>query len=178
MFHSNTELLIDYWRRLAGGDKAPSRGQIDPAGFASLLPQTFVAERVAPGQYPFRLAGEFIIDLHGRSLRGDNLLSLWSRSHRIELQTALESVLRSPGPLVVSAEGRTDDGTALRVEVLFLPLAGPTGAADRFLGLYQPTSSTSALRGRPVRELLIRTVGGGEIMPRLRLAALDGRRIA
>lgn len=180
MFHSNTELLIDYWRAIGGGQKAPPRASVDPARFANLLPQTFIAARHGPGDYHLRLAGEFVIALHGRSLRGESLLSLWSRSHRIELQTALESVLRTPDPLVVSADARADDGVALRLEVLFAPLAGADGRADRFLGLYQPTSAVSPLNGRPVRDLMIRTVGGAELrqIPRLRLAALDGRRIA
>ncbi|HWA63697.1 MAG TPA: PAS domain-containing protein [Caulobacteraceae bacterium] len=178
MFHSNTELLIDYWRARRGEARLPPRAGIDPADFAALLPQTFIASREAPGVYPLRLAGERIIDLHGRSLRGENVVNLWTRAHRIELQTALEGALREPSPLVVSAEGRNDEGEALRLEVLFAPIAGASGKADRFLGLYQPTS-TLRLQRRPIRELMIRAVGGADIAPpRLRLAALDGRRIA
>src|SRR4051812_15370151 len=99
MFHSNTELLIDYWRGRRGDAALPGRVDIDPIDFAPLLPQTFIAGRLGAGLYPLRLAGERIVDLHGRGLRGENLLDLWSRSHRIELQSALEGALRDPSPL-------------------------------------------------------------------------------
>jgi hypothetical protein len=180
MFHSNTELLIDYWRTRRGDGVLPDRASIDPVEFAPLLPQTFIAGRLAAGVYPLRLAGERIVDLHGRGLRGENLVDLWARPHRIELQSALEGALREPSPLVVSAEARTDDGEILRLEVMFAPLAGPTGVADRFLGLYQLTALQRMPR-RPVRDLMIRAVGGADISrnpTRLRLASLDGRRIA
>jgi len=180
MFHSNTELLIDYWRGKRGSGAVPARTDVDPADFAHLLPQTFIAGRQGPGVYAVRLAGEFVIDLHGRGLRGENILNLWSRLHRVELQSALDCALREPQPLVISAEARTDAGLGARFEILFAPLSGPGGYADRFIGLYQPTSSVHSMRGAPVRELLIRAVGGADLRatPRLRLAALDGRRIA
>ncbi|MBS0409661.1 MAG: PAS domain-containing protein [Proteobacteria bacterium] len=180
MFHSNTELLIDYWREKRGAALLPARTDIDPADFAHLLPQTFIVGRTGPGQFPVRLAGEFVVDLHGRGLRGDNILNLWTRLHRVELQSALDGVLRDPEPLVISADARTDDGLSARLEILFAPLVGATGRPDRFVGLYQPTSAVHVLRGRPVRELLIRAVGGADLRatPRLRLAALDGRLIA
>jgi len=181
MFHSNTELLIDYWRATKGDGPLPARAEVDPAAFAGLLPQVFIAGRRSSGVYPLRLAGEFVIDLHGRGLRGEDHAQLWSRGHRMELQLALEQALSRGEPVVVSAEGATDEGACLRLEVLFAPLAGPDGLADRFLGLYQPTSAVAPLRGRPVRELQIRAVGGADvrtIAPRLRLAAVDGRRLA
>ena len=62
--------------------------------------------------------------------------------------------------------------------MLFLPLTGASGAADRFLGLYQPTSG---IWRSPIGELaLIRADGVADEMTRshLRLATLDGRRIA
>jgi hypothetical protein len=181
MFHSNTELLIDYWRAKKGRAALPARVQVDPSEFAALLPQTFIAGRSGAGIYPLRLAGEFMVELHGRGLRGEDLAHLWIRQHRLELTAALEAALRDPEPVVISAEGRADDGPLLRLEVLFAPLSGPSGRPDRFIGLYQPTSAAGAMSGRPVRELAIRAVGGAVIAtdaPRLRLAALDGRRIA
>jgi len=181
MFHSNTELLIDYWRATKGDAPLPARADVDPAAFASLLPQVFIAGRRGSGVYPLRLIGEFVIDLHARGLRGEDLSQLWARGHRIELQLALEQALGRCEPVVISSEGATDAGASLRLEVLFAPLAGPGGDADRFLGLYQPTSAVAHLRGRPVRELLIRAVGGADarsLPPRLRLAAVDGRRLA
>jgi len=70
----------------------------------------------------------------------------------------------------------------MAMEVLYAPLAGPDGAADRFLGLYQPLGLTARLRGGPITAMSLRTLrradGADEAAPRLRLATLHGRRIA
>ena len=173
MFHSSTELLIDYWRRRCGGRPMPARADIDPSGFAALAAQAFIAVREAGGDLRLRLAGEAILEMHGRRLADQSLLRLWRPDHRGRLARLLGEALAYADPLVVTAEG---DGAEL--EILFAPLAGPDGAPDRFLGLYQPLRyGHVALVG----ELSIRGINGsvGDERPsHLRLAALDGRRIA
>jgi hypothetical protein len=178
MFHSNTELLIDYWRRLRGPDAAPAHAAVDPAGFAALAPRVFVANRHTTGEFEVRLAGEALIDFYGRSLRGLELGNLWRLAHRRRLASLLSATLSASEPLAIAAEAWTADGSNLRLEVLFLPLIGAAGATDRFLGLYQPTSG---IWRAPIGELaLISAFGVADEMTRshLRLATLDGRRIA
>src|SRR6202012_2584282 len=77
MFHSSTELLIDYWRRRSGGQAMPARAEIAPSGFAHLAAQAFIAVREDGGDVRLRLAGEAIRELHGRRVAGDSLLRLW-----------------------------------------------------------------------------------------------------
>jgi len=181
MFHLNTELLIDYWRARRGERPMPARADIDPADFAALMPQTFIAVLEADGEIRFRLAGEVINDLHGRALRGEAVAALWRPAHRRHLVGALEASLRGAEPLVVDAEGVQGDDMARHVEILFAPLTGPDGRADRFLGLYQPSPPYSRAAKGPVRDLAIRGVNGAEgrpVPPKLRLAVVDGRRIA
>jgi hypothetical protein len=178
MFHSNTERLIDYWRGLRVDRPAPSRATVDPSGFVSVAPRTFIASRDARGEFELRLAGEMLIDLHGRQLRGEELGRLWRPIHRRRLAGLLEAALAACEPLVISGEAWGRDAAHIRLEVLFLPLAGPAGIADRFLGLYQPT--TGVWRG-PVGELAL--LGGygvaDETLPfHLRLATVDGRQLA
>ena len=139
--------------------------------------------RRTPGQYHFRLAGGFITDLHGRDLREENFSRIWAFEDRTPLQMALESARRQLDPLVVEAEAAADSGAAMRLEIMLTPLAGPTGAVDRVMGFYQPTTPVAALKGESASWLklkLIRAAGddGVGAMPRLRLAAVDGRRIA
>jgi hypothetical protein len=181
LFHSNTELLIDYWRRCAPMGGLPPRTAIDPTAFAPLLPQVFVLGRTASGVYPVRLAGGFVADLHKSDLRRRNGLSLWSERDRPRLHIALEEARLRPEPLVATAEILTD-GPSIGMEVLFAPLAGVDGGPDRFLGLYQPLSMVARLLGRPALELSVRRLRRGgpanEEAPRIRLATLDGRRIA
>lgn len=181
MFHSSTHRLIDYWRARAFDGRPPSRLSVDPSDFAPLAPQAFMVGRTCSGLYPIRLAGGFVSELHQRDLRGCNILSLFNLPDRLGLQAALEMARRRPEPIVATVEARAED-EALGMEILFAPLAGSDGGPDRFLGLYQPLSMVARLRGHVVREFdlrIIRSAGpANERLPRVRLAALDGRRIA
>ncbi|HTX50424.1 MAG TPA: PAS domain-containing protein [Caulobacteraceae bacterium] len=178
MVHSNTELLIDYWRSRRGDLAAPRRSDIDPLDFARLLPRVFIAEARAGGDLAFRLAGEAIAEMHGRPLGGESLPALWRHDHRRHLLAALQAALHSARPLVVGAEPGGERSRDARLEVLFAPLAGPGGEVDRFLGLYQPLAGGFAA---PLGPLVIANLAGVPIevgAKPLRLAAVDGRRIA
>lgn len=181
VFHSNTEMLIDYWRSRLFGAAAPPRGLIDPADFAPLAPQAFVLGRDRAGAYPVRLTGEAVRDLFGVDLRGRHFLSLMRRTDSWALRTALEAARLMPEPLVLRALGRAD-GAEIELEMLFAPLSGDDGGPDRYLGLVQPLAPVQRLRGRPVLELSLISLSSagpsGASAPRLRLAVLDGRRIA
>jgi hypothetical protein len=181
MCHPNTERLIDYWRRRARPGAPPPRTAISPADFADLLPQVVMVGRVCSGIYPIRLAGALVADLHQRDLRQQNALSLFSPRDRMDLQTSLEMARRRPEPIVVTAQAHGED-VAIGMEILFAPLAGPDEGPDRFLGLYQPLTLVSRLRGQPILSFALENIRRGgpanEEAPRLRLAALDGRRIA
>lgn len=174
--------MIDYWRQRSVDGRPPARADIDPAHFASLAPQTFMAGRVCSGVYPLRLVGGFVRDLHGRDVRLQNALSLFTLADRMGLQVALEMGRRRPEPIVVTVDARGAEGAPVPMEILFAPLSGGESGPDRFLGLYQPLSFVSQLRGQPVGEFRIKSLRStgpaNEAGPRIRLAALDGRRIA
>ncbi|MDR3507670.1 MAG: PAS domain-containing protein [Caulobacteraceae bacterium] len=184
MFHSNTEQLIDYWQRRRIGPMAPARASIDPADFTRFLPQIFILGRRGFGDYGFRLVGGYVADLHGRDLRDENILNLWEPEDRAPLQMALETIRRRAEPLVISCDAWPEFGLAMRLEMMLAPLTGMSGDVDRMLGLYQPTVPSTVLMGQAAKTLSIRQIltGGGvgeaEELPRLRLAAVNGRRIA
>ncbi|MEW6392129.1 MAG: PAS domain-containing protein [Pseudomonadota bacterium] len=181
MFHPSTERLIDYWRDRRGDAALPRRTDINPGEFLELLPQVFVLGRDG-GRLPFRLAGGFVSELHARDLRGQDALSLWALAHRLELKSALDVARKRRTPVVAVADIRAHGVPSVGMEVLFAPLRGASGETDRFLGLYQPIGATARLMGRPAYELGLREVRplgeDNRDMPRLRLATLDGRRIA
>lgn len=181
VFHSNTERLIDYWRRRGGEAGLPTRMAVNPADFSEIMSQVFIAGRVATGIYPLRLVGGLIAELHQRDLRQQNAISLYRERDRLELKAALEAARRRPEPVVVTVDALTD-GPVLPLEVLYAPLAAAEGSPERYLGLYQPLAMVARLRGLPVREMALRNIvslGPSNIeSPRLRLATLDGRRIA
>jgi hypothetical protein len=180
MFHSNTELLIDCWRAQAGPRGLPARTTLDLSPFAALAPQLFIAGRRAAGDYSIRLAGAFIRDLHGRDLRGIPVLPMWSEPSRLPLRAAFEAIRKAPSPVVVTADAEAGEGQPLPIEVFIAPLTGPSGEADRYLGLYQPLSPVARLSNRLVARLVLRSINGEDFgaSPRLRLAAVHGRRIA
>lgn len=180
MLHSNTELLIDYWRARKRDRLSPARNAIDPCDITELLPQIFILGRSAGGQYGFRLSGGLVGDLHRRDLRATDFASLWAPSDRPRLIAAMEAGRRAAEPLVLTVEARAQP-TSIRLEMLLAPLAADSTPHDRFIGLYQPLSPLGALRGQAVAELgLIRFASSCERdeQPRLRLAAVDGELIA
>ncbi|MDB5432038.1 MAG: hypothetical protein JWP35_3154 [Caulobacter sp.] len=180
MAHPNTDRLIDYWRQRRGAREAPTRASIDPTHFTDLLPQIFIAGVASLGNYPLRLSGGFVTELHGRDLRAENLVTLWSHADRARLQSGIEIARRRAEPFVVEADIHAEGVPTVGLEVLFAPLLGPSGETDRILGLYQPLSMISRLQGRPAQTLAIRAMApaAGPERPALRLAAIDGRLIA
>ncbi|MDB5455892.1 MAG: hypothetical protein JWP92_1477 [Caulobacter sp.] len=182
MFHHSTERLISYWRARKRDAVAPPRAAINPGDFLDLLPQVFILGRERAGLYPVRLVGGFVSDLHGRDLRGEDSLGLWALSRRLEIKGALETARRRAEPLVIDADIRAHGAPTVGLEVMLAPLTGADGLTDRFLGLYQPMAMMQRLRGRPAYELGVRRIQSlgpaNEEAPHLRLAALDGRRIA
>jgi hypothetical protein len=176
VFHSNTELFIRYWRSLATGAGAPSRSAFDPAQVAELLPQSFMLE-LGTGALPFRLAGEFLIDLHARPLRGVDFQTLFSQGTRRVVTQAALSALNEQEAAVLTGEGFSEEGRAVGLEIVLAPLTGPDGRVERLLGLYQPTSLVARLAGKPVVEINAR-LAGGELKSHLKLVVADGLRIA
>lgn len=181
MNHPNTQRLIDYWQSRVSERAAPSRTAISPADFADLLPQIIMLGRVCSGIYPIRLAGALVSELHQRDLRQQNALSLFGAKDRMDLQTALEMARRRPEPIVATTEAQAE-GVAIGMEILFAPLAGPENGPDRFLCLYQPLTMVARLKGQPLHSFTLVDIRKGgssnEAAPCLRLAAIDGRRIA
>jgi hypothetical protein len=182
VFHSNTQRLIDYWRSLQTDAGAPARADFDPQAIAGVLTQAFMLGRGSEG-LPFRLAGGFLVDLHARGLRGDSFLSLWRSECRAAVRDAASQAARAGEPVVLFAEAATADDARVGLEILLAPLTGPSGAVDRLVGFYQPKTTLSHLRGEPLVEIGHRlTVYAGQgdapAAARLRLAAVDGLRIA
>ena len=181
MFHSNTERLIDYWRTRKTGEASPPRSAIDPIELATLLPQTIILGRLAPGRHVFRLAGGLVTDLHGRDLRQVDFVGLWSSQDRQRLAAAMEGARRRAEAIVATARGRTAEGLECTVEILLAPISAQPGEPERTLGLYQPTSLLAALNSQPIVEFAlvdIAAADGSPSTPALRLAAVDGRQVA
>jgi hypothetical protein len=182
MSHTNTKRMIDYWEARRGDALAPARTSIDPAEFSDVITQTFIIGRERAGIYPFRLAGGLLEDLHRRTLLGCDFMGLWSGGDRSKVQAAIESALNRGDALVATALGRSLTGQEAKLEIILAPLADSAGRVDRLLGLYQPVSPLFKLQNQPIERLFLQSIAfadtGLEIPSPLRIAAVDGRRIA
>jgi hypothetical protein len=181
MFHPNVERMLEYWRVRCTGAGAPARTSIDPSDLASLLPQVFMLGRRDAGLYRFRLAGGLVADLHHQDLRNADVLGLWAGVDRLRLAAALESSRRRAEPFVVAAEAKAQGGLECPMQVMFAPLRGPDGRPDRVIGLYQPTALLARLGGNPIEVMSVTRVYPAVDTverPALKLAVVDGRRIA
>lgn len=180
MFHSNTERLIEYWRARKIGAANPLRSAIDPTELSSLLPQVFVLGRLSPGRCVFRLAGGLLVDLHQRDLRQQDWLSLWDVGERMRVATALETSRRRSEPIVITSVGVTVSGRKASFEITLAPLRGAVGQPDRYIGLYQPVTPLAGLLSESIITFTVTAISAAAeaVEPYLKLAAIDGRRVA
>lgn len=182
MFHSNTQRLIDHWRGLQTGRGAPDHRQFDPVELAPILSHLFMLDRSAG--LPFRLAGALVEDLHGRSLKGQSFLGLWAAESRAAAREAVVGSEHGAEPVVLYTEAATASDQRAGLEITLAPLADDRGRTVKFLGLCQPVTTLVRLHGETLlayRHKLTLFAGEEETTaraPRLRLAAVDGRRIA
>ncbi|MBX9615333.1 MAG: PAS domain-containing protein [Caulobacteraceae bacterium] len=175
MFHPGTQKLIDHWADLPDAGRIPAHVRLEPLALGRLVPQLFSADRTPSGAR-LRLAGAGIETLHGGPMRGQDWLTFWTPNSRGLVAAALLQTFREARPVVIVAEAGRPRGT---FEIVIAPLRSAGGAADRIVGLYQPTTS-EGLRIEPVPALSARlSVGAGPAgRAPLILAAIDGRRIA
>lgn len=181
MFHSNTEKLISTWRSHRGGARLPARAALSPIDLGPLLPQVFILGREGDGEEIFRLSGGLIADLHGRDLRGSSFYALWSKLDRPQLAAALARSRSGAAPVVITVDAHSTRGERIGVELCLAPMIGPSGEADRILGLYQPISTVARLLGAPITGFSVRSVAlaaDATPGPRLRLVVDNTRRVA
>jgi hypothetical protein len=184
MFHPNTQKLIDTWRSHREGRRLPARTDLSPIDLGPLLPQVFMlGQEDGPngGDEVFRLSGGLIADLYGRDLRGSTFNALWSLHQRPLAAETLARARRAAAPVVITVDAEAAGGERIGLELCLAPLTGPDGVANRTLGLLQPISMVGRLMGQRVESLIWR---GAELAadagaePRLKLVAMNGRRVA
>ena len=179
-FHPNTDRLISAWRARRSGRALPARADLSPIDLGPLLPQVFMLGR-QDGEELFRLSGGLLVDLWGRDLRGGLFDRLWRQGDGAVVLDALARARKAAAPVVLAADAEAADGEHIGVEICLAPITGPSGAADRTLGLLQPISMTGRLMGQSVRTLSLRgavVAAEASSEPTIRLVALNGLRVA
>jgi hypothetical protein len=134
MKHKTTQVLYAYWNMVRNGRLAPRRFDIEPARIGSILPDTFILERLADGTYRFRLAGTRIAERFGDGMRGSNFLDNWEPGDPEALVRILADVTEKACVRLLAIEASTTDGRTIEIELLLLPLVHTQGTIDRVLG--------------------------------------------
>lgn len=127
--------LHGYWRGLCRGSALPRRAEIDPRRIATVLPDTFILERIAPGLARFRVAGTRVSALMGMDVRGMPVSCLIAPAARAGFADALVRLFEEPAMLRLRL--RSDGGLgrpALAGRMLLLPLCSDLGDVSRALG--------------------------------------------
>ncbi|MFC7053783.1 PAS domain-containing protein [Hansschlegelia quercus] len=136
-----TKELFGYWNRLRGARAAPERADVDPAEIRSILGDTFIlAADVAEG-FPFRLAGSGVCSVAGRELKNEPFLDLWRGPDRATLLGSLATVSDDAAVAVVGAQGVTELGRRIDLEIALLPLRHRGQTHSRILGSMTPVET-------------------------------------
>jgi hypothetical protein len=133
--HTTSETLFDYWNKVRGNRTTPPRRfEIDPGKIATILPSTFILERLDAENYRFRLAGTQVCDMFGVELRGTNFLAGWQPMDRTSLVRHLAALNKQGAVEVVHIEAAPVARASTPFELLLLPLRHTGENIDRVLG--------------------------------------------
>ncbi len=156
MKHQTTRSLYTYWNALRGERLAPRRFEIEPGRIGDILPDTFILERQDQQCFPYRLTGTRICELFGSDFRGTDFMWGWPERDLPALRSRLNTISVQGGAAVFTAEGITDSGRSILLEIIALPLVHTHAFADRFLGAISPLQRPAWLGSEPIaaRQLL------------------------
>jgi hypothetical protein len=145
-----TKDLFGYWNRLRATRAAPERSDVDPAAIRGALADVFILEVDAHSEFPFRLSGSRICALTGHEMRGEGFLDLWRGPDRETVLGALTTVSDDAAVAVIGAQGTTELGRSVDLEVSLLPLKHRGRTHARLLGSLAPVETPYWLGVSPV----------------------------
>lgn len=145
MKQRTNQILYAYWNEVRGARMAPHRFEIEPARIVSILPETFILERVDCTTYRFRLAGTRICEQFGVEFRGTNFLDLWINETRHTLERQLTAITEHGIVGVFNFEASAADRRSIQVEAVMLPLIHNGPSVDRLLGAMSAIETPSWL---------------------------------
>jgi hypothetical protein len=136
MKQKTSQILFAYWNGVRGERMAPRRFEIEPARIASILPETFILERLDSDTFLHRLAGTRLCEQFGYEFRGTNFLDGWGEEDRHTIAQQLAQASAQGGVLILDVEAGVLDQTRPRVafEMTLMPLVHTSATVTRLLG--------------------------------------------
>ncbi len=138
MKHAASRELYAYWQEKRGARPAPERTDIEPGAIRGVLADAFILALDQRAGHPVRLAGTRVCALFGREDQRQPFLDFWALSNRATM-AGLLSILRDECTgTVAGAMARNEDGEALELELLLLPLSVHGRLFARAIGVLAP----------------------------------------
>ena len=114
--------LYAYWNEIRAGRTAPRRLEVEPSRISSVLPETFMLERIDPSSYRYRLAGTRLCEIFGVELRDTDMLDGWCASDRAVLVRSLASTCAQGAVTLIVVEAKSETARHIQLEAILLPL--------------------------------------------------------
>jgi len=135
MQHSLSNLIIGYWAGLHGG---PGTGQtkLDDAVVRCIAPNVFILRPASNGGGTFCAAGSAVQKLFPEHLLRSDILDYWHVIDQQLIRSLLDQLHAEASPLLISAETRSQGGTAVPVELALMPVGSKNGRATLILGMF------------------------------------------
>jgi hypothetical protein len=151
-----TQTLYAYWNTIRANRIAPQRLEVEPSRISSVLPETFMLERIAPTAYRYRLAGTRLCEVFGTELRDTDMLEGWSALDRAALVRSLASTCAQGAVTLFVAEATSQTSRRVQLEAVLLPLTHGE-QITRVIGAMAPMQSPHWLGHEPlVHKQLVR----------------------
>jgi hypothetical protein len=151
MQNTTSQILYKYWNEIRGGRMAPRRFEIEPARFATILPETFMVECEQGEEPRFRLAGTRVTEKLGVELRGHAFRALLDPADHDDLKPFLASVMDQGAVGVITLERHAPNGRKAVFEVLVLPLIHTEERVTRLLGAISARTHEPWLGSEPTK---------------------------
>lgn len=163
--------MKSYWSKLPRFAGVPKRSDVDPSAMGTLLEDSFILERVAPGVARVRVAGQNITKLIGVEPRGLPITSFFLPKARSAISGHIEMAFNGPNIVELSLESPKGHGQPkLDGKMLLLPLRDDEGSIARVIGVFV----MSGRRGVGARRFELALKQPPRIDPVIRLSAIQG----
>jgi hypothetical protein len=150
MKHAASRELYAYWQDKRGTRPAPERTEIEPGAIRGVLADAFILALDRSGGHPIRLAGTRMCALFGREIKGESFFGLWAEPNRPTMEGLLSILSDECTGTVAGASAQNENGDAVELELLLLPLSIRRPIFARAIGVLAPLNTPAWLGASPV----------------------------
>ena len=156
LLHPGSRAVLRYWELIRGERSVPTRSDLDLRKIANIVPWLCILERNPVRQaYRWRLAGTGICLLWCRDLTGGEFLDEWRAAERPLFGGVLDRVIATLQPCVARSQAISLDGSAVKIEMLGVPIRSSASNQVQILGAILPLEDPRWLGHVPLHSLVL-----------------------